>query len=164
MKRIIAIVLLACATVAFGQEKKDEDYNVTREFKNKIFEMQNRDPRDIYTAVRLLGSGFKGSAISFNEETHTMTVRDFPENIAANGDAITRLDKPGPAEADDVREARLADCARTLGCARGYSRNVGPRRAESLRAQGQSSPRGRSQERVVWGQALQRGATGTAGT
>jgi len=100
MKRTIAILLLAFTTVAFAQEKKDEEFNTTREFKTRMITVKNRDPRDIYAAVRLLGSGFKGSAISYNQETHTMTVRDFPENVATIEDAITRLDKPMPAEAD----------------------------------------------------------------
>jgi hypothetical protein len=65
----------------------------TREFKSKIFEVHNRAPNEIVGAVRLLGSGFKGSGISMNEELRTITVRDFPENIATIEEAIKRLDQ-----------------------------------------------------------------------
>lgn len=100
MKRIIAILLLAFATVAFAQEKKDDDYSTTRDFKTKLIAVHNRDPREIYATVRLLGSGFKGAAMTFNEDTHTIAVRDFPENIATIEEAVTRLDKPSAAQPD----------------------------------------------------------------
>jgi hypothetical protein len=48
--------------------------------------------------VTLLGSGFQGAGISVNTELRTLTVRDFPENIAAIEDAIRRLDQPAAAE------------------------------------------------------------------
>lgn len=96
MKRIIAILLLACATTLVAQEKKDDDYNVNRELKSKMFTVHNRDPRDLVNAVRYLGSGVKGTVVSYNQETNTIVVRDFPENIASIEDALTRLDKPAP--------------------------------------------------------------------
>jgi hypothetical protein len=39
-----------------------------------------------------LGSGFKGATIQFSDEFRTLTVRDFPENIAAIEEALKRLD------------------------------------------------------------------------
>jgi len=108
MKRLIAIpllVLLAAAAFA-DDEKKAEEYNTTREFKNRVFDVRNRNPRDLYTSIALLGSGFKGAAINVNQEMHTITVRDFPENIAAIEDALKRLDRPA-ADTPDI-EFRLA--------------------------------------------------------
>src|SRR5213592_1440919 len=92
MKRIIVAILLA-ATAAFAQEKKAEpEYNSVREFRNKVFEIHNRDPRVVAQSVKLLGSGFKGADLSVSTELKTITVRDFPENIAAIEEAIKRLD------------------------------------------------------------------------
>ncbi len=96
MKRftILLAALLLSTTALPAQEKKPEEYNSVREFRNKIFEVHNRDPRAVYSAIRTLGSGFNGTAYEFNEELHTITVRDFPENIAAIDEAIKRLDRP----------------------------------------------------------------------
>src|SRR5205809_1143424 len=94
MKRMI-VALLLVATAAFAQEKKapaEPEYNSVREFKNKVFEIKNRDPRDVAQSVKLLGSGFKGADLNVNTELKTITVRDFPENIAAIEEAIKRLD------------------------------------------------------------------------
>ena len=71
-----------------------EEFNDNRSFKNKVFDVQNRNPNDIAGAIKLLGSGFKGAGISVNPQLRTITVRDFPENIAAIEDAIKRLDRP----------------------------------------------------------------------
>lgn len=100
MKRLIALLLLACAPVAFAQEKKEDEYNSERRFQNKIFQVQYRDPNDLVSSIKLLGSGFKGAAMSLNRELRTITVRDFPENIATMEDALKRLDTPAPPERD----------------------------------------------------------------
>ena len=101
MKRIIVAILLVAAA-AFGQDKKaaEPEYNSVREFKNKVFEIHNRDPRVVAQSVKLLGSGFKGADLSVSTELKTITVRDFPENIAAIEEAIKRLDHAAPATPD----------------------------------------------------------------
>jgi hypothetical protein len=99
MKKLIAAILLT-ATAAFAQEKTEPEYNTVREYKNKVFAVENREPRSIAAAVKLLGSGFKGSGLSVNDELRTITVRDFPENLAAIEEAIKRLDKPVAKTAD----------------------------------------------------------------
>jgi hypothetical protein len=98
MKRItIIIAALFIAISASAQEKAPapaaEDYNTVRDFRSKVFEVRNQDARQIASSVKLLGSGFKGSALSVNNEMHTITVRDFPENVAAIEGAIARLDR-----------------------------------------------------------------------
>jgi hypothetical protein len=102
MKRIF-IALLLVATAAVAQEKKaapEPEYNSVREFKNKVFEIKNRDPRVVAQSVKLLGSGFKGADLNVSTELKTITVRDFPENIAAIEEAIKRLDHAAPATPD----------------------------------------------------------------
>ena len=102
MKRSIALLVLLMSTAVLGQEdKKAEEYNSVREYRNRVFEVHNRDPREIASAVRLLGSGFKGSGLSVNQEMRTITVRDFPENVAAIEEAIKRLDQPA-AQTPDI--------------------------------------------------------------
>jgi len=96
MKRFtILIAALLLSLSAFAQEKTTtEEYNTVREFRSKVFEVHNRDARELASSVKLLGSGFKGSAMSVNNEMHTITVRDYPENVAAIEGAIARLDQP----------------------------------------------------------------------
>ena len=84
-----------------NQDKPNDDAAVTeRQFKSKIFELKYRDPGSLATVLRQLGSGFKGSGISTNSEFKTLTVRDFPENIATIEEAIKRLDTPAPPRPD----------------------------------------------------------------
>jgi hypothetical protein len=93
MKRLIVIIAaLLIATAAMAQDKPTDDYNSTREMRSKVFEVHSRVARDIASSVKLLGSGFKGAALSVNEDMHTITVRDFPENVAAIEAAVARLD------------------------------------------------------------------------
>lgn len=65
-----------------------------RSFKSRVFEVKYRDPNSLLNALYNLGSGFKGSAMSANSEFRTITVRDFPENIATVEEALKRLDVP----------------------------------------------------------------------
>ena len=76
------------------QEKPKEDYVTERQFKSKIFDIKYREPYSIANVLRQLGSGFKGAGISANNEFNTLTVRDFPENLATIEEAIKRLDTP----------------------------------------------------------------------
>ena len=70
------------------------DYVEEKGFKGKVFEIKHRDPDTLLNVLRPLGSGFKGATISTNNQFKTVTVRDFPENIAAIEEAIKRLDTP----------------------------------------------------------------------
>lgn len=76
------------------QDKPKEDFVTERQFKSKIFEVKYREPSSIANVLRQLGSGFKGAGISANNEFRTLTVRDFPENLATIEEAIKRLDTP----------------------------------------------------------------------
>ena len=65
-----------------------------RTFKSRVFEVKYRDPNSLHNALFNLGSGYKGSTMSANTEFRTLTVRDFPENIATIEEALKRLDVP----------------------------------------------------------------------
>ncbi len=75
-------------------EKPKDDFVTERQFKSKIFEVKYREPSSLASVLRQLGSGFKGAGISPNNEFNTLTVRDFPENLATIEEAIKRLDTP----------------------------------------------------------------------
>lgn len=105
-KSIKLITIIACALLlsptAFAQQnqtqkKQDEpDWVEISGFKGQIFDIKNRDPWELVQIIRPLGSGFKGAIMQPNNEYKTITVRDFPENIATIGEAIKRLDVPLP--------------------------------------------------------------------
>ena len=65
---------------------------------SKVIEIHHRDPREIADVVRLLGSSAPMTGININEEMHTLTVRDLPENVAQIEAAIQRLDQPAAQE------------------------------------------------------------------
>lgn len=70
------------------------DRPIERSFRSRVFEVKYRDPNSLLNALYNLGSGFTGSAMSANSEFRTITVRDFPENIATVEEALKRLDIP----------------------------------------------------------------------
>jgi hypothetical protein len=74
----------------------DPDYVTTRAFKNRLFRIQHRSAYQLRDILRPLGSGFKGAEFSATESDgmKTISVRDFPENLAAMEEALTRLDVP----------------------------------------------------------------------
>ncbi|HWO02907.1 MAG TPA: secretin N-terminal domain-containing protein [Blastocatellia bacterium] len=91
--------------MAFGQDQtptaapsqppaKAPEYVEDKGFKGRVFEIKYRDPYGLLQVIRPLGSGFKGAMVSFDKQFKTLTVRDFPENIAAIEEAIKRLDIP----------------------------------------------------------------------
>jgi hypothetical protein len=102
--RLIAVIACALLPPLTGfaqqnqsQNKQDEPIWVENSgFKGQIFDIKNRDPRELVQILKPLGSGFKGTIMQPNSEYKTITVRDFPENIAAIGEAIKRLDVPLP--------------------------------------------------------------------
>ena len=103
MKRIILFFIAVLVTFSiFADDPKTKvdgpTFATNREFKSRVFEIHNRDPHSVQNALTLLGSGFQGAGMSVNEELRTLTVRDFPENIAAIDEAIKRLDQPVAAD------------------------------------------------------------------
>jgi len=75
--------------------QKPEPESVTeRGFKNKVFEIKYRDPSSLARVLSNLTSGFNGSSVYPSAEFKTITVRDFPENLATMEEALKRLDTP----------------------------------------------------------------------
>jgi hypothetical protein len=74
-------------------EAPREDTAVTEKgFAGRVFDVRHRDPLDLAPVLRPLGSGYRGATIQASREFKTITVRDFPENIAAIEAALKRLD------------------------------------------------------------------------
>jgi len=96
---IMCVPILAHAQTTSAPAASDT-YVINSGFKNRVFEVQNRTPEDLVPVLRLLTSGFKGAQLSASNEFRTITVRDFPENIAAIDEAIKRMDKPETARPD----------------------------------------------------------------
>lgn len=101
----ILLLFVALGSVSMAQQNnqqqpasKEKDYVDFSGFKGKIIEIKNRDPRTLVSILAPLGSGFKGAELKANPDFKTITVRDFPENIAVIEEAIKRLDVPMPAK------------------------------------------------------------------
>ncbi|HSP61685.1 MAG TPA: hypothetical protein VLQ90_01750 [Pyrinomonadaceae bacterium] len=91
---LLAILSSAALGQAPSQPAPVDKYVTNTGFKNRVFEVHNRMPDDLIAVIRLLTSGFKGAELAASNEFRTITVRDFPENIAAIEEAIKRLDTP----------------------------------------------------------------------
>jgi hypothetical protein len=89
----LALALVAPAASA-GDKPEDRPSERIPGLKSRVFELKNRAPDEVLKVIRPLGSGVKGTSISESGEFKTITVRDFPENIAAIEDALKRLDVP----------------------------------------------------------------------
>ena len=74
----------------------DPDPALLKAMKSKVFEIKHRSPMWLSSSLRALGSGVRGSRVDSTdrEGLNTITVRDFPENVAAIEEAIKRLDVP----------------------------------------------------------------------
>ncbi|HYG10233.1 MAG TPA: hypothetical protein VD835_09815 [Pyrinomonadaceae bacterium] len=90
----VAIAPVTYSQAASGEAKRtSDDENVSeRGFKNRVFEIKHADPFSLLQALRPLGSGFKGALMVVSQELKTLTMRDFPENIATVEESLKRLD------------------------------------------------------------------------
>ena len=92
--------LEAQATPKPSEAPKEEAFVSEKGFANRIFEVKHRDPNDLWLVLRPLGSGYRGATMLASREFKTLTVRDFPENIAAVEAALKRLDVAEAARTD----------------------------------------------------------------
>lgn len=96
---VTLVLLLSITSVSFAQQpsptpRPEPDYVTEKGFKSTVFDVKYRDAPSLAQVLRNLGSGFKGATIQSNSEFRTITVRDFPENLATMEEAIKRLDTP----------------------------------------------------------------------
>lgn len=111
------IVVLALAAVALVSEASGQQPQVQtpapaasvseKGFRGRVFEVKYRDPESLRRVLFPLGSGFNGSLIDFSRELKIVSVRDFPENIAAMEEALKRLDTPEAAQSRPDIELRM---------------------------------------------------------
>ncbi|HEY6332462.1 MAG TPA: secretin N-terminal domain-containing protein, partial [Blastocatellia bacterium] len=87
----------AAAATTPKAEPPPAEYVEVKGFKSKVLDVKNRDPRELMRVLAPLGSGFRGATMVYNDEFRTITVRDWPENIATIEDALARLDLPAAA-------------------------------------------------------------------
>ncbi len=114
--KLLSVLLFICLTgsalaqsnpqnnQAAGQQaaKTEPQYVDFTGFKGKVLEVKNRDPRSLVSLLSPLSSGFKGAELKANTEFKTITVRDFPENIATIEEALKRMDVPTPVKAAEA--------------------------------------------------------------
>ena len=83
----------------------DPDPAVLKAMKSKVIEIKYSNAFWLSEALRPLGSGVRGASLRSTNEggLHLITIRDFPENLAAIEEAIKRQDVPTAApQAQDV--------------------------------------------------------------
>jgi hypothetical protein len=82
------------------ESPREEAFVTEKGFASRVFEVRHRDPADLAAVVRPLGSGFRGASVSSSREFRTITIRDFPENVATIESALKRLDVKESARPD----------------------------------------------------------------
>ena len=124
-KLVLALLLVVCGTpparAQDGQQPQPApQYVENTGFKNRIFEIKNRDPDSLLSVIRLLTSGFKGAQASADRNFKTITVRDFPENLAAIEEALRRLDTPETPRSDIELHVHVLIASQGDGAAEQY--------------------------------------------
>jgi len=97
---IVSSTLFAQQPTPSTPDKIEEDFVTEKGFKSKVFTINHRDPGSLGVLLSPLLSGFKGVMMRANPEFKTLTVRDFPENLATIEEAINRLDTPAAPRAN----------------------------------------------------------------
>jgi len=101
LAKLALVALFACpALLGQGKTTNAPVTELTnKQYKNEVFIIKHREPEDIAKILYGLGSGSNDVVIypnTTNDGLRTITVRDFPENIAVMKSAIERLDAPAP--------------------------------------------------------------------
>jgi len=93
------------ATPAPQTKEAEPDLAVLQAMKSKVFEVKHRSPLWLCNSLYPLQSGVRGRMLNWtdNDGLKLISVRDFPENLAAIEEALKRLDVPSSAQkASDV--------------------------------------------------------------
>src|SRR5258708_5486826 len=90
IRTLFLIIVLATTGLAATQsqggksaDQSDIDIQTLRQLRGKVFELKYGDPEAIASMLRPLGSGYKGAEILRDIGLRIISVRDFPENLAA---------------------------------------------------------------------------------
>lgn len=131
----VILVALSLAPTALSQQAttpapqappaRVPDYVDFTGFKGKVFDVKHRDPRVLLAAMYPLGSGFKGASMQYSDEFRTITVRDFPENIAAIEEALKRLDTPQAPQPDIELRMNVLIASNVEGVANQFPADLG---------------------------------------
>jgi hypothetical protein len=99
---VMAALLAAGAVVlpAVARADREREEPPPPGMKSRVFQNKHQDPDNLVEALQPLTSGRPGWMMRENDRLRTLTVRDFPENIAAIDQAIRRLDVPVPPKPD----------------------------------------------------------------
>jgi hypothetical protein len=92
-------VVLAAAAAGSGSRAFGDDRPAAG-MKARVFEVKHQEPEGLVRPLEPLLSGAKGARINSSNSLRTITVRDFPENLAAIEQALRRLDVPTPPKPD----------------------------------------------------------------
>lgn len=78
----------------------EPDPTLLKAMKSQVFVIKYADPHSLLNLIDPLRSGVKGASRSFSNEPglKAISIRDFPENLAAIEEAVKRLDVPASAE------------------------------------------------------------------
>jgi len=101
----VVLTLVAPARAGGGKEHdkepRDEDRPTEKMgLKSRVFEVKHHTPDELMKVLKPLASGIKGTSLVGSGDFNTITVRDFPENVAAIEDALRRLDIQRPPRPD----------------------------------------------------------------
>jgi hypothetical protein len=93
-KALLFAFTLLISFSALAQTPTEQKKEEPRKFQVKMLEVKFRNPQTLANALHTLRSGTPGSEITPNNELKTLTVRDYPENIAVIEEALKKLDQP----------------------------------------------------------------------
>src|SRR5262249_30354 len=96
-----------------GEPNREEAPTVLQGFKTELFQIKNSDRESLKGIMRGLRSGAEGSEVRSSRDFKTITVRDYPENIAVIGRALSRLDMPEPLPINLEVQLHLIAASRT---------------------------------------------------
>jgi hypothetical protein len=140
-------------------ETRRDDYVSEKGFRSAVFEVKHREPNDLAAVVRPLGSGFRGATVSWSSELKTLTVRDFPENVAAIGEALKRLDVPEAPRTDVELHIYVLVASRSEGASGRYPEEL----AQAIAALGKTMGYRRYELAGVFTERIRDGSKGIGG-
>ncbi len=90
----LSLMTLGHPTQSATTPEPRQQQNPERSLQAKIFTVKHHEPEDLLRVITPLGSGRGNATMQFSRELRTITVRDYPENIAAIEEALKVLDVP----------------------------------------------------------------------